>query len=168
MAAFAPALLAPIDGGSGVGAFAQGWANNAPIFDLLDQAVRSLAPDWGWAALRIALAATPAVAALWLAWGQPPGDDERLLRFAFALAIILVLANPVKLPWYMLWPLAFLPLFPRAPLILIAPAFSLYAAHHAGDPLQISQAAARSLVSWASAGVLWIVGLWTLWRLRHG
>lgn len=164
--AFAPAVLAPVDAQSGFVAFSASWVNNAPLFDLAHRAVYAAAGEAGVVGLRGLAAAIPALAALALAWRRPP-DDAAALRAAFAIVLILLLCSPVKLPWYMLWVMTLLPLLPLAPLLAIPPVFLLFPAYYAPDGVFSAPPPAESLVAWASAGTLWVVGLLALRRLRH-
>lgn len=159
VAAFASALLAPVDDRSGFGAFGAFWIANAPVFDLAQRGMAAAFGPDGVGAARIATALIPAAAALVVAWRHQRGAPERLLRDAAVVVIVLLLASPVKLPWYPLWLICLTPFLRPLPLAFITPAFLIYPLLHTTAHLPEPVPPSQSLVGWISAGTLWVCGL---------
>ena len=93
----------------GLRTYALKWRFNDPVFSVLYESLRQPGPGWDDEAL---LAARQVSAVLWLAvaawcvrWRDP-------VRISFALLGAYVVLSPTVHPWYLLWVLPFLPLFP--------------------------------------------------------
>jgi len=94
---------------SGVIAYWETWRNNALLFDLVEAATRS------FTVARAAGLAAIAALGVWWWWRRRATEDAArgLLRAG-------LLAAPVAHPWYFGWALAFEPLRPSAPWLLLS------------------------------------------------
>ena len=157
-----PVLSAGLDRSSGFVAYAERWKTNAALFPLWEDAVRfALAPFLSATApqslpalaARLAIVLGLGLFALWLARpAQAPTQQEPIDRARpfFLLAAAVFLLSPAQFPWYYLWVLPFLPLFPWRGLLLLTALLPLY---YAGFHLMV-------MGQMASHGP-WLV--WLIW-----
>lgn len=128
--AVGPVVLSALRPGSGLSAYAAGWANNNGFYAWAHYAVYGLAGSWELAEqlLRSALGLATAATALVLA---TRGDTSlsSICHRALAICAVLFYLSPAQFPWYAAW---FLPLAVLAqswPLLLASatlPAYYLF------------------------------------------
>jgi hypothetical protein len=149
---FLPVLLSGLDYHSGFAAYSKHWEMNDALFMLILWSVQmgmdifhidGSAQEW----TRIAVALILALCILWVIRKPHEGPEETGHRFLFVVAALFLL-SPTQFPWYYLWMLPFLTLFPRLSLLLLTPLLSLYYLRYYFQ--------ARNLVHIHDNGVVWI------------
>ncbi len=128
-----PVLAAGLDQGSGFVAYAQRWTTNSALFPLLEQASQGLFAAVGLTAhpylpglvVRGLIVAGLVLFALWLAWREPVDLTWTFAHLAFAVFLL----SPAQFPWYYLWVLPFLCLYPYRGLLLLSALIPLYYAN---------------------------------------
>ena len=161
-----PIVRGGLDEQSGFVAYATLWQTNSAYFPVLQRLVGSIvirfgAPEeLGGLMLRLGLALACGGLALWLA-RRLASDAADLLRRAGILAAALVLLSPAQYPWYAMWFLPLLPLFPlRGFLVLTATLPLYYAFFHfnARDQPEVFRSGlvwAIWVPAWAALGLDW-------------
>ncbi|MDX2265836.1 MAG: glycosyltransferase 87 family protein [Hyphomicrobiales bacterium] len=160
-ATLGPLFISALDAGSGLTAYAGGWANNNALFAWALDALRVVTTDEAaQAGLRASLALVGAIAALAVAW-RPAANVEDFAARALVVCVAAFFCSPAQFPWYALWflPLAILTRF--WPLIVAAaliPAYYLFFPFWSGPSFSLF-----------SHGVALIhaapIILWAAWRL---
>jgi hypothetical protein len=74
---------------------------------------------------RVAVSTILVAAILWVVRRPVKGPEGTGHRFLFVTGALFLL-SPTQFPWYFLWMLPFLALFPRVSLLLLTPLLSLY------------------------------------------
>lgn len=126
-AACAPLFLARLDGGAGLVAYAGRWEMNDALYLLLFRGARALTGGWREPHLLARLAAAGLIAAwaLWqarLGWADGPGLARRTLWITAGLFML----GPTQFPWYYLWMLPMLALWPSPGLLVLSATLPLY------------------------------------------
>ncbi|RJX34986.1 MAG: DUF2029 domain-containing protein [Desulfarculus sp.] len=161
-------LAAGLDEESGLVAYAGRWQMNDSAFMLLSAGLGWLlglagAAGWGPALARGLTAAAVLAWALWLAWRDEAGPAD-LPRRALLLVAGLFLLSPTQFPWYYLWLLPLLALWPLAPLLWLTALLPLYYLRF--------WLAARGQAAFYDHWLVWIIYLpvWAglVWQWRRG
>ena len=117
---YAPFVAAGSGLWQGFVTFAEHWQTNSFVFPLLHQMVTD---RW----LANGIVAGCLAGAVWVAlrWNRE-GNDVGFLRGCFFVMGTLLLLSPVGNPWYFLWVLPFVCLFPRVSWLLLSGLLGLY------------------------------------------
>ncbi len=140
--------------------FAEHWQTNSFVFPLLHQMVTD---RW----LANGIVAGCLAGAVWVAlrWNSQ-GNDVRFLRGCFCVMGTLLLLSPVGNPWYFLWVLPFVCLFPRVSWLLLSGLLGLYYTAfyflYRGEPEMFRW------VVWLEYLPFYAVLAWEAWRTRMG
>ena len=133
-----------------LGTYVEHWGHNGSVHALLTPLIGYHPARWVVAVLFVAWAG-------WLTWRG--GDPARAFLHLFVGLIVL---SPVVHPWYGLWVIALLPLFPSLPLlvfsVLLPLAYLAWTAQAAGGPW-----AAPPWVPWVEYGLPLALAL--VWRV---
>jgi hypothetical protein len=130
VAMFLPIFLSGLDYHSGFAAYSRHWEMNDALFMLILWSVRmgmdifgvdGSAQEW----TRVVVSGLLALFILWVVRKPQEGPEETGHRFLFVTGALFLL-SPTQFPWYFLWMLPFLSLFPRLSLLLLTPLLSLY------------------------------------------
>lgn len=151
--ALAPMAAAGLDDHAGLVAYVSNWRVNAPVFGLLDDAVRSVARSLNFTnelvvarLSRVLAACCVLTIALTLSW-RADGSFEDLVRRALLTVLALIVFAPAVYPWYTLWLVPLVVLRPEPGLIAVTatiPLFYLYFHFAARDSLDVF----RNVVVW--------------------
>ncbi len=155
LVALLPALPFALDGSpptGSLGTYVEHWGHNAFVHALLT-------PALGYHPARLVVAGVFVGWAALLTWRAPRPAE------GFALLFVgLVVLSPVVHPWYGLWLVLFLPLFPRLDLALISGLLPLsylaWTTQQGGGPWQ-----APAWVPWVEYGAP--AAAWALWCRRR-
>ena len=140
--------------------FAEHWQTNSLVFPLVQQMV---ADRW----LANGIVAGCLAGAVWIALGwNSAGNDDRFLRGCFFVMGALLLLSPVGNPWYFLWALPFVCLFPRASWLLLSGLLGLY--YTAFYFLYRGEPETFRWVVWLEYLPFYAVLAWEAWRMRMG
>ena len=140
--------------------FAEHWQTNSFVFPLLHQMVTD---RW----LANGIVAGCLAGAVWVAlrWNSQ-GNDVGFLRGCFFVMGTLLLLSPVGNPWYFLWVLPFVCLFPRVSWLLLSGLLGLYYTAfyflYRGEPEMFRW------VVWLEYLPFYAVLAWEAWRTRMG
>ena len=117
---YAPFVAAGSGLWQGFVTFAEHWQTNSFVFPLLHQMVTD---RW----LANGIVAGCLAGAVWVAlrWNRE-GNDVGFLRGCFFVMGTLLLLSPVGNPWYFMWMIPFVCLFPRASWLLLSGLLGLY------------------------------------------
>lgn len=144
----------------GFATFAEHWQTNSLVFPLLHQMVTDR-----WLANGIVAGCLAGAAWVALRWNSQ-GNDVGFLRGCFFVMGTLLLLSPVGNPWYFLWVLPFVCLFPRASWLLLSGLLGLYYTAfyflYRGEPEMF-----RWMV-WLEYLPFYAVLAWEAWRTRMG
>ena len=144
----------------GFATFAEHWQTNSFVFPLLHQMVIG---RW----LANGIVAGCLAGAVWVAlrWNRE-GNDVGFLRGCFFVMGALLLLSPVGNPWYFLWVLPFVCLFPRVSWLLLSGLLGLYYTAfyflYRGEPEMFRW------VVWVEYLPFYAVLAWEAWRTRMG
>lgn len=149
-----PILSAGLDSTSGFMAFASKWKTNSALFPLIE----------GMTTPAVARALVVAALAAVILWQcrTAPRDAEDILGKAFVIVAALFLLSPAQFPWYYLWVLPLLCLFPIPGLLVLTATLPLYYTAFYFLP--------RGTYETFSHGIVWVIWLpaWGLlaWQAR--
>ncbi len=144
----------------GVVTFAEHWQTNSFVFPLLQQMI---ADRW----LANGIVAGCLAGAVWVAlrWNRE-GNDVGFLRGCFFVMGTLLLLSPVGNPWYFLWVMPFVCLFPRVSWLLLSGLLGLY--YTAFYFLYRGEPETFRWVVWLEYLPFYAVLAWETWRTRMG
>lgn len=143
-----PILSAGIDPTSGFVAYAAKWKTNSALFPLIEQMSGPF----------LARSLVVAGLALILGWQcrNPASDAKDILRKALIVVAALFLLSPAQFPWYYLWVLPLLCLFPVPGLLALTATLPLYYTAFYFLP--------RGTYETFSQGIVWLIWL-PVWGL---
>ena len=130
-AVFTPVLAAGVDRGSGFVRYGEHWEMNDAAFMLIHWpclgALRAFGADLAHGQLlaRVVLLVLLAAWMLRVAWRPVAGGRDLSRRCLLVIAAVFLL-SPTQFPWYYVWVLPFLALFPRLSLALWTALLPLY------------------------------------------
>ena len=157
---YAPFVAAGSGLWQGFVTFAEHWQTNSLVFPLLHQMI---ADRW----LANGLVAGCLVGAVGVALGwNSEGHDDRFLYGCFCVMGALLLLSPVGNPWYFLWVMPFVCLFPRASWLLLSGLLGLY--YTAFYFLYRGEPETFRWVVWLEYLPFYAVLVWETWRRRMG
>jgi len=110
---------------AGLRAYTERWQNNGGAFLVLQQVVQFFQPDAGLLPAKAIAGLGFLAALLWLTW-RPAQGAEALLRKCFAVVALFFVISPTAFPWYFVWVLPFVSLFPSASWLVLMQLLSLY------------------------------------------
>ena len=140
--------------------FAEHWQTNSLVFPVLHQMI---ADRW----LTNGIVAVCLAGAVWVALGwNSGGNDDRFLRGCFFVMGALLLLSPVGNPWYFLWVMPFVCLFPRASWLLLSGLLGLY--YTAFYFLYHGEPETFRWVVWLEYLPFYAVLAWEAWRMKMG
>ena len=155
---YAPFVAAGSGLWQGFFTFAEHWQTNSLVFPLLHQMI---ADRW----LANGLVAGCLVGAVGVALGwNSEGNDGRFLRGCFLVMGALLLLSPVGNPWYFLWMMPFVCLFPCASWLLLSGLLGLY--YTAFYFLYRGEPETFRWVVWLEYLPFYAVLVWETWRRR--
>ena len=163
-----PVLTAGFDTSSGFVAYASKWKTNSALFPSLENMARFILDAAGIDALQpslLARAGVVSVLALIIAWQcrTAAGSATAIARKFLIVTAALFLLSPAQFPWYYLWVMPLLALFPVPGLLVLSATLPLYYTgfyflSHKGYELFTGQ-------------IVWLIWLpaWglLLWQARH-
>lgn len=138
-----PVLSAGLDSTSGFVAYASKWKTNSALFPLIETATAPLLA-------RALVVTTLAAVVLWQC-RTPHQDSEDILRRAAIIVAALFLLSPAQFPWYYLWVLPLLCLYPVPGLLVLTATLPLYYTAFYFLP--------RSTYETFSNGIVWLIWL---------
>jgi hypothetical protein len=148
-----PILRAGIDPTSGFVAYTRAWELNDALFRIVTWiAAHTLALSGGpehyanWLA-RALIGTLLVVLSFWLN-RERAADGAELCRRSLVVIAVLFLVLPTQFPWYYVWLVPFLAVFPRYSLLLLTALLPLYYLRYYLD--------ARGQVEWFDYGIVWI------------
>jgi hypothetical protein len=160
VAMFLPILLSGLDYHSGFAAYGRYWEMNDALFMLILWAVKMGMEVFHLhgntqEVTRVVVSVILALCILWVVRRPEKKPADTGGRFLFVVGALFLL-SPTQFPWYFLWILPFLALFPRLSLLLLTPLLSLYYIRYYFQ--------ARALVHIHDNGIVWIefVPVWGL------
>lgn len=162
-----PILHAGLDGNAGFVAYGRAWEKNDALFMIVvwlaQHALVLLGgPGYHGNSLARALIGTLLIVLSFWVNRKHPADGTELCRRALVVVAVLFLILPAQFPWYYVWLVPFLAIFPRYSLLLLTALLPLYYLRYHLD--------ARGQVEWFDYGIVWMeyVPVWLLllyeWR----
>ena len=134
-----PQLLTKPDETSGLAAYTLDWQTNAFLFPLIERAIGILAQGDGIGLFepnilaRLAIGGLVAASALWLA-RRPFSGGDGPIDACLAVTALLFFVSPTGYPWYAIWFLPWLAIYPHPALLLLTVTLPLYDLRY---PLQL-------------------------------
>lgn len=140
--------------------FAEHWQTNSFVFPLVYAALTER-----WLANGGIVLCLGGAVLLALAWNVE-GGQERFLRGCFFVLGTLLLLSPVGNPWYFIWALPFVCLFPRASWLLLSGLLGLY--YFSFYFLYRGEPETFRWVVWLEYVPFYVLLVWEWWRTRTG
>jgi hypothetical protein len=124
--AYLPYLNTPSIPQGGAVSMARYWESNGSLVPFLASVLRlvfPIAPHAASIAARVMAGALILAVSLWLGWRRAPNRErsaaggsaaDTLPRDLYLILLVLLLASPVVMPWYLLWLIPWLCLYPAA------------------------------------------------------
>ena len=140
--------------------FAEHWQTNSLVFPLLHQMIADR-----WLANGLVAGCLVGAVGVALGWNNE-GNDGRFLYGCFCVMGALLLLSPVGNPWYFLWMMPFVCLFPRASWLLLSGLLGLY--YTAFYFLYRGEPETFRWVVWLEYLPFYAVLVWETWRRRMG
>lgn len=157
---YAPFVAAGSGLWQGFVTFAEHWQTNSLVFPLLHQMVANR-----WLANGIVVGCLVGAVGIALRWNSE-GNDGRFLRGCFFVIGASLLLSPVGNPWYFMWIMPFVCLFPSASWLLLSGLLGLYYTAfyflYRGEPEMFRW------VVWLEYLPFYAVLAWETWRMRMG
>ncbi len=120
----APQILARLDTTSGVVAYAENWNINAFAFTLIDQVI-ALISDESSLHARIMIVLIITLILLWYLRNRTSQASEPA-KYLLIITTTLFLLSPTGYPWYFIWLMPWLVLYPHPALLLLTFTLPLY------------------------------------------
>ncbi len=140
--------------------FAEQWQTNSFVFPLFRQV---MAGRWLANGVVVGCLGGAVLVALW--WNNE-GNELQLLRGCFFVVGVLLLLSPVGNPWYFMWVMPFVCLFPRASWLLLSGLIGLY--YLAFYFLYRGEPETFRWVVWLEYLPFYALLAWEWWRTRTG
>ena len=140
--------------------FAERWQTNSLVFPLLHHLLADR-----WLTNGLVAGGLGGAVCIALRWNRE-GNDGRFLGGCFGVMGALLLLSPVGNPWYFLWIMPFVCLFPRASWLLLSGLLGLY--YTAFYFLYRGEPETFRWVVWLEYLPFYIVLAWEAWRIRMG
>jgi len=118
-----PQVLARLDTTSGLAAYAEGWQVNTFLFAKFEQML-AFVVDGSNLLARISVFGLIILLVLWRAVKQ--GDQATVPMNMFIITAVLFLLSPTGYPWYLIWIIPWLVLYPSPALLLLTVSLPLY------------------------------------------
>ncbi len=160
MGGYAPFAAAGSGLWQGFVTFAEHWQTNSLVFPVLHQMIADR-----WLANGIVASCLAGAVGVALGWNSE-GDDDRFLRGCFFVMGALLLLSPVGNPWYFLWVMPFVCLFPWAAWLLLSGLLGLY--YTAFYFLYHGEPETFRWMVWLEYLPFYAVLAWEAWRMRMG
>ena len=157
---YAPFVAAGSGLWQGFVTFAEHWQTNSLVFPLLHQMIADR-----WLANGMVAGCLVGAVGVALGWNSE-GNDGRFLYGCFCVMGALLLLSPVGNPWYFLWMMPFVCLFPRASWLLLSGLLGLY--YTAFYFLYRGEPETFRWVVWLEYLPFYAVLVWETWRRRMG
>ena len=157
---YAPFVAAGSGLWQGFVTFAERWQTNSLVFPLLHHLLADR-----WLTNGLVAGCLGGAVCIALRWNRE-GHDGRFLCGCFGVMGALLLLGPVGNPWYFLWIMPFVCLFPRASWLLLSGLLGLYYTAfyflYRGEPEMFRW------VVWLEYLPFYAVFAWEAWRMRMG
>lgn len=150
---FLPVLYAGLDPSSGFVAYGRAWELNDALFKIVAWlAQRALALLGGSEyhanfTARALIGTLLVILSLWIN-RERPADGLEICRRALIVVAALFLLSPAQFPWYYVWLVPFLAIFPRYSLLLLTALLPLYYLRYYLD--------ARGQADFFDSGIVWV------------